>query len=213
MTNKNSKVPDVKVHMPQAKQHNFAFCLLPFAFERERTGFTMVEIVIMLAIITLISSAVLVSFPSTLGSISTQISAQRFALALRQTQNQALAVRTVEGPEGPIIPRAVGIHADLTAPGVFFSFADLNVNHIYDASDIIIQEFGFDRGVRIVDIFDDGGRSQGAINIVFTTPSAETTLYNESDSIGQFVSVGVQAPGGELMRRVRIHITGQISIE
>lgn len=173
----------------------------------------MVEVVIMLAIITLISSAVLVSFPSTLGSISTQISAQRFALALRQAQNQALAVRTVEGPEGPIIPRAVGVHADLVAPGGFFSFADTNEDHIYDSSDIVIQEFVFERGVQVVDIFDEGGRNQDVINIVFTTPSAETTLYNESDSIGQFASIGVQSPGGELIRRVRIHITGQISIE
>lgn len=186
---------------------------LGFRVFRAARGFTMVEVVIMLAIIILISSGVLVSFPSTLGTISTQVSAQRLALALRQAQNQALAVRTVEGPDGPVVPKAVGIRIDLASPTNFLSFADMNLNKIYDPLDIIILETDFEREVRVVEILDETGRNQSVINIVFVTPTADMNIFNEADTIGQSAAIGLRSAGGELTRRVLINISGQISIE
>lgn len=181
---------------------------------RAGAGFTMVEVVIMFAIVAIVASIVLVSFPSISGNINVQRTAQRFALSLRQAQSQALAVRVVEGQSGPVVPTAVGVYLTTTLPTTYIFFADMNLNRRYDSgSDIIIESVVMERGVRLIELLDESSGSQSVVNIVFTTPTAEATIYNASGSIGQSARARFQAVSGGLVRSVVARTSGQIAVE
>lgn len=177
-------------------------------------GFTMVEIVVMLAIVVIISAIVLANFPSVSGSINVQKTAQRFALALREAQNRALSVRVVQGPLGPVVPPAVGVNVAIASPTTYIVFADMNSNKIYDAaSDIIIERLSLEKTVSILDIQDEASGSQSVVNIVFSVPEAMATIYNVSGSIGESALIRFRTDAGNVIRSVRVRTSGQIATE
>jgi len=85
----------------------------------------MVEVVIMLGIIVIVSAVVLANFPGVSASINLQRSVQQLALWFRQAQNQALAVRQVQGPFGPVVPPGVGVYISTADPTHYIIFADI----------------------------------------------------------------------------------------
>lgn len=177
-------------------------------------GFTMVEVVLMLGIIVFISSIVLANFPSVSGSINVQKTAQGFALNLRRVQNQALAVRAVQGPSGPVVPPAVGINITTAAQTTYIMFADMNTNRVYDAaSDIIIETVSVESRARLFELRDELNNPQTVINIVFTAPTADATIYNVSTSIGLSALIRFRADSGGIIRSVRVRTSGQIVVE
>lgn len=183
--------------------------------EKHKTnGFTMVEIVIMLGIFITISAMVLVSFPSVSASINVQRSAQGLALVLRRAQNQALAVREVQGLAGPVISPGVGVMIDLATPTLYRMFADMNANRVYDApADIIIETINFERGARFTAMTDQAGFNHAVLNVVFTSPEAQLTIYNASASIGESALIRFGADAIGVVRLVRVRTSGQIAIE
>ncbi|MFY9462276.1 MAG: type II secretion system protein [Candidatus Sungiibacteriota bacterium] len=184
-----------------------------------RGGFTMVEVVIMLGIIIIVSAIVLVSFPSVSANINLQKSVQQLALRFRQAQSQALAVRQVQGPFGPVVPPAVGVYISTADPTHYIVFADIcpsapNNNKIYDAGcDIIIETMSLERGVRIIELVDEAAQNQSAVSVVFTVPEASATVYNASGSIGESILVKLRTDSGNLTKAVRARTSGQVAIE
>jgi len=185
----------------------------------DRRGFTMVEVVIMLGIIVIVSAVVLANFPGVSASINLQRSVQQLALWFRQAQNQALAVRQVQGPFGPVVPPGVGVYISTADPTHYIIFADIcpsapNNNKIYDAGcDIVIETVGLERGVRIMELTDEDAQNQSAVSVVFTVPEAVATVYNTSSSIGEFILVKLRTDSGGFIRSVRARTSGQIAIE
>ena len=173
----------------------------------------MVEVVIMLGIIVIVSAIVLVSFPSVSANINLQRSVQQLALRFRQAQNQALAVRQVQGQFGPVVPPAVGIYVSTADPTHYVVFADMNSNKMYEGNDIIIETVGLEPGVRIIELVDEAAQSQSAVSVVFTVPEAQATVYNASGSIGESILVKLRTDAGGLTRGVRARTSGQIAIE
>ncbi len=174
----------------------------------------MVEVVIMLGIITIISSVVLANFPSVSGSINVQKTAQRFALNIRKAQNQALAVRAVQGPTGPVVPRSVGINITTAAPTTYIMFAETTVNNRYEAgTDILIETFNTEAGIQLFELRNESNGLETAINVVFTVPSAEAAISNAASSIGQSALVKFKADRGGLIRSVRARTSGQVVVE
>ncbi len=182
-------------------------------------GFTMVEIVIILAIIIIVSAIVLVNFPSVSANINLQKTVQQFALKLRQTQNQALAVRPVQGPLGPIISPAVGIYITTADPKHYIVFADVcpaspDNNKIYDdGCDIIIETVNVEPGVKITGLVDELGQSQSAVSIAYTAPEAQAFISNTAGPIGEQVLAIFRTEAGNLARSVCARSSGQVAIE
>ena len=117
--------------------------------KKDSTGFSAVELMVTLSIITVVSIGVLLSFSGVNEGAALNRSAQELALGIRQAQNMALGIRQAQIilwptqiPAGRRVIRQVGIR--LTRSGAqanrFFLFADVddpgqafdNANNKYD---------------------------------------------------------------------------------
>ncbi|MDO8500170.1 MAG: hypothetical protein Q7S66_05990 [bacterium] len=182
-------------------------------------GFTMVEIVVMLAIIIIVSAIVLVNFPSVSASIALQRTVQQFSLKFRQAQNQALAVRLVLVQGGSIVPPAVGIYISIADPTHYIFFADIcpaapDNNKIYDSGcDIVIETVNVEKGITIAAMVDEMDSNQSAVSVVYTAPEARTFISNAFGTIGESVLVKFNTEAGNLTRSVRVRTSGQIGTE
>jgi len=182
--------------------------------ESYNAGFTMFEIVVMLAIITAISVVVIFSFSDLREGININKTAREIALALRQAQNFSLAVRSIDTPLGNTVPRTVGVQ--IVVGGSYFIFADLNVNGKFDAlTDVKLTDstpipggsiFGFEGCVPTP--------CPSIINVLFSSPEAAVTLTdNNGADIGDRVQIDLQSFTGLTKRNVSVRTSGQISIQ
>ncbi len=192
----------------------FTFYFLSFTFARRRDGFTpppeshrrkaavggftMVEVVVMLAMLTLVGGIVLASFPRLSQRIHLQRVNQQAALGLRRAQNMAFAVRQVDTAAGRVIPPAYGVYFNRNAPNSYLVFADLRGQSgtndgIYQAAtDVVVETVTLDPGVRIGQLISDvggGNQLQDVINISFSVPEARMSIANASGLVGESAEI------------------------
>ncbi len=187
------------------------------------TGFTMVEIVVMLAIIVLISAVLLANFPGFNESGALIRARQELALDFRRLQNYALAVSNVrlEGGSIEYSPRIVGAHFDIAAPDSYILFVDRaggTLNRYDEGFDGVISRGRFQRGIKFSRLYVDGSCGTAGYNVldvVFKTPEAKMTISADGISpLGcSFVKVEMETPNLNLTRTVSVWITGYIGTE
>lgn len=181
-----------------------------------RLGFTMVEVVVVLAVMTLISGTVLANFPRLSQRIRLQRSTQKAALTLRRAQNMAFAVRQSTTPAGRIIPPAYGVNFN-RASGSYILFADLKGlsgtrDGIYRASDdLVVETIPLDSGVTVANMISDLGganQPQDVVNVTFAVPDAKIIITNASFPVGESVQIVFGAAQGT--KDLTIRTSGQI---
>lgn len=182
-------------------------------------GFTMVEVVILLAIFMLIAGIVLASFPRLSQRINLQHSTQQLALALRRAQNMAFAVRQASTPGGRVIPPAYGIHVARAAPTSFVIFADLRgasgvSDGLYRPSDdVVVETIQLDPGITFGELVSDLGganQRQEVVNVSFSVPEARMVIANASLPVGESVELFLIGRVANYTKSVTVRTTGQI---
>ncbi len=195
------------------------------------TGFTMVEIFVIMIMLITISSILLANFPVFSQRVNLQRSAQNLAISLRKAQNMAFAVRQVSTTP-PRIPPAFGMHLKKSDDNKsYIIFADFeprnNNNNIYDAAanntcpssaqdkDCVVEKISLQGGITIADMtFSSDGLNSDSVNeldIAFSVPEARTSLRKEGRNNPEGVSAEIilQSTNGS-QRKVVISATGQI---
>lgn len=96
------------------------------------SGFTLIELMVTLAIFTVMTGIVLANYPSFNTKIARDILVQNIALSIREAQVSGTSVRT----SGGTIATAYGVHYpnQLTGPQSYYFFADNDSNNVYDTS-------------------------------------------------------------------------------
>ncbi|PIR70046.1 MAG: hypothetical protein COU46_03575 [Candidatus Niyogibacteria bacterium CG10_big_fil_rev_8_21_14_0_10_42_19] len=92
-----------------------------------RAGFTIIELVVVIAIFATISSIILLNYPRVSQEAAINRSAQEIAVAFRRTQSFALGVRSFGGD----FP-GYGVYFSKSLPREYVIFADQNQNGAYD---------------------------------------------------------------------------------
>ncbi len=196
---------------------------LPKKESTKRAGFTMVEVVVMLSIITILSIIVLFNFTGLNEGGALARSTRELALALRQAQNMALAVNQVQAGVSPSplvnkIPPAVGIKL-IRGTSNYQIFADFNPrNDIYSgSSESIGNALVFERKISISSLFyyDAFGRKPiSAVNIIFTAPEAAISIRDvNGEDKGDKLEIELTAPTTGSCKKLVIITSGQISIK
>jgi len=183
--------------------------------ESRRAGFTVIEAVVMSAIVAFLAGTVLVKFGGLNDSIALNRSAQELALALRQAQSYALGVLVTGGA----IPPQTGVklsYATSDDARGYLIFSDFNGgtgNFFYDSPpDVALENGRFERNVRINSIRDIFGVEKPKVNVLFTSPEANVSLTDESgSSIGDLLTIELISPSGHI-KRVFVRTSGQIGI-
>ena len=195
------------------KKKIFAIC--------KKDGFTLIEMMISVAIITAISTQVLISFSSLNDSSNLTRAAQDFAFNIRRAQAMSLAVAPVTIDGTLKIPQAVGIYVSSKPSFIngnlvynYLFFADQNNNKKYDASpssEQIESATVLPNTIRIVSITGENLFSPGA-HIIFYTPEATVAMTNhESVQLSDVVDIVLKGVTG-VTKTVRVRMSGQVTV-
>ncbi len=194
-------------------------------YHRKAGGFTMVEVVVMMSIVTVISGIVLVSFTGLHEGAALNRSARELALAIRRAQNMSLAVTQIETPfAGPRIPPAIGIRFEQGA-GTYFVFGDFNRDNRYggelveDERDVrITGDAVFEGNVKIKSVaYHDAFNNRQQVPVlyvVFAAPEAAVTLAGADGAVlGDLAEIELVTASGQLTKRIVARTSGQVSIK
>lgn len=189
-------------------------------------GFTLVELLVVMGIVTIISTVILTRYSQFNNTILLSNLAYDMALSVRQAQVFGLSVREQTVGSGAF-NTGYGIYFSKDSPTSYLLFADVDNNRHYDESgDTVIEVFNVRRGYQIVQfcVYQADGTSLctpeaiEALSATFKRPdpdaSVEATPDAENPSANQTYSsavIRVRSLQGE-ERSVTIASTGQISV-
>ena len=178
------------------------------------SGFTILEMLVSVAIILLISGQVLVSFSNVKEASTLTRAAQELAFNIRRAQNMSVSVVGV-GIGGTMqIPNAGGLRLSsmIGNNDKYFFFADQNGNGMYDGPlERIEPNILLPGNIRITAITGEAPAGSG-VHIIFYTPEATLLLSNAAATpIINFLSITLTGPSGGV-QRVRVRISGQVTV-
>lgn len=112
---------------------------------KEEKGFSLIELIVVVAIITLLTSATLFSHSRFSGGVTLESLAYEIALTVRQAQFFGINVRNVGG----VFDAGYGVYFDKNNPTSFILFADTNDDRFYSGPSEIIEVYTITRGNQI----------------------------------------------------------------
>lgn len=185
-------------------------------------GFTMVEIVVMLAIIVAISTVLLTSFPGFNEDSLLIRTQQEMALNFRRAQNEAFSVAEVLLSDGSRqLPKRVGVHFDLASHGQYFLYIDEDSSGTYTLGDPQIEKpIIFQRGI-VLDkllfkrsVSDASNLEASVADVIFAAPQSnmEIRVDNVNAEV-ETLTIRLKSPNLGLRRNVTLRTSGQISLQ
>lgn len=137
-------------------------------------GFTIVELIVVISIISILSTIMLVDYGRGRTVIKKQQSVQTFVQAVRSAQNKALGGEVVNCTDSPC---KYGVYVEDDSPTVLI-FGDgtngFTSNNAYDAGEEIIETYNMEEGILVARINPGGGPK---MNILFEPPDP-TVSFN-----------------------------------
>lgn len=186
-------------------------------------GFSLIELLVVMTILTTITSVVLANHSRFNGSVLLGSLAYDIGLSIRQAQVFGLSVRQYSDiAEGFRV--GYGVHFSDTSSYIFF--ADTDENNVYDAgTDQILNSYAVGRGhaiSRFCGVTSAGGEECNTspspisfLDIVFLRPNPDAVMTSNLTGASEVYSQGiieVSSPSGD-MRRIVVASTGQISVQ
>jgi prepilin-type N-terminal cleavage/methylation domain-containing protein len=183
-------------------------------------GFSLVETMVSVAIISSIMSVVLWTYSTFNDNISLSSAGQEVAIAIREAQTYGLTVREVTPGSGNF-NSAYGIVFDPTDLTHYSVFADLNSNKVYDSGEDV-DKFTLKNGVTITAICDNTNCPPHPdvknLNITFLRPNPDAYIAFANNGGGIFRGA---APIGKVVLTshqgknltVIVTSTGQVTIQ
>ena len=196
--------------------------------EQSTAGFSVIELVVSLAVIVLVSAQVFVSFSGLGQGTALNRAAQELIGEIRKAQYGSLAVTyanvPISGVPQYVIPPAIGIQlATGTVSPQIIRFADRNdcggcvQNNKYDASQgEQIGALTLPSGIKINRITGQNNTvSYAKVGILFRVPEATLTLWRDINGIitiipGNHITIELVNAAGKT-KTVTVRITGQIN--
>ncbi|MBI2109178.1 MAG: prepilin-type N-terminal cleavage/methylation domain-containing protein [Parcubacteria group bacterium] len=196
---------------------NFARFSYNFVYVR-REGFSLVELLVTVSIFVIVTSIVLINFPSFSSKIALDNLAHEVALSVRQAQ--VFGVSSKESAIGSGIFPSHGAHFDINQNAKFSLFIDIDENNKYTGESELSETFNIQRRNYISEIcgFLTSASSctpLDVVDIVFTRPNPEPTLLGKvgvSENLYSYATITISSPSGAT-RSVVVWSNGQIAIQ
>lgn len=196
------------------------------SYKEEKNGFTLIEMLITMSIVTVISSVILFNYSSFNDRLALTTALQDMSLVIRRAENNAINVKESTVSTG-IFNHSYAVYFDINNPSYYYLFVDKDSNGIYDVGDgcggtntECIEEVLIKNGVKISNICDSTNcppTNATKLYISFLRPSLDATIYflDYSNNYLSTVNTGkieLSSPRGQTSTVV-IEKAGQISIE
>ncbi len=160
------------------------------------TGFTLIELMVVLGIILILTTVVLINYRTGNQQLALARSAHKLAQDIRRAQEMTMSSREEgscpSGFEGSYGIRFSRLAAQYPGPKSYVLFADCDNNREYDpppgppAPDIVIEEVEFDQGLKVDRIkywhigpneWRPNGVGEPTIDIIFSPPDPERSIF------------------------------------
>ena len=179
-------------------------------------GFTLIELIVSIAIFAIMTSLLLSKYGNFNQGILLTNLAYDVALTIRNAQSYGLNVKSSDRASN-LFDYPYGVHFDANNQ-VFTFFADVNSNGDYNTGDTIVSDTRIKRGSQIGDLCLG---ALGActpvskLNIIFKRPDPNA-LFNAKtaaniDVIGNYAEITLKANDGSV-KVVVVRSTGQIAV-
>lgn len=194
---------------------------------QSQSGFTIVELIVSLAIFAIMTSLILSKYGKfDQGVILTNL-AYDVALTIRNAQSYGLNVRSAARDTNAFDYSVTtaesggtyGVHFDISTPTEFIFFVDANGNGIYDDSVNSDQKTTIKRGssissmcVSITKSCADGGTDVQKLDITFKRPDPNAIIIANNGTKYGYAEIVLKAVDNTT-RKVIVNFTGQISVE
>jgi prepilin-type N-terminal cleavage/methylation domain-containing protein len=186
---------------------------------KTQKGFTLVELLVSLAIFTVITTVAVVNNSQFNSSILLTNLAYEVGLSVRQAQFYGIAVRKNAADN---FDAGYGVHFDLSDPRTYYLFEDTTIDHICDpltecALNNLVESFKLNKGNYISRICVDESTCTDSdnfqkVDISFVRPNPDAFITIDS-VIGNYskAEICIASPSGT-KRRVIVESTGQIAV-
>jgi len=180
-------------------------------------GFTIIELIVTVAIFVVITSLVLVKNNKFNSSVQLSNLAYEVALVIRQAQVFGISVR---GTGADSFSAGYGIHFNASNNTSFVFFSDLDNNKKYDGANELIETLST-RGGNHVSSFcvvnnsnvETCSNSGSTLDITFKRPNPEATIKTNFGAENyRTAKIYISSSSGE-QRIVSVQFVGQISVE
>lgn len=153
---------------------------------RSQRGFTLVEMLVVVAILAMLSALVVANFRNTEKTNAVRLGAEQFVGALREAQNYAMAQKRMElvgdPPVSEVPAGGFGVYVDLSVLSgdrTYILFADWNNDASYSGGAEEIRTETLPRYAKIASIKGDGV-SLGKLSVIFRPPAGDV-IFGELD--------------------------------
>lgn len=176
-------------------------------------GFSLIELLVTLAISTLVVAAVLIRFDAFDSVVVLKSTAYELALTIREAQ--VFAVSATGDTTGQF-DTAYGVFVDrINAPRSYVFFEDSNDNGVYNSSgDTILETYTMGEQYEIRDICADLNCNRDAVSLVFKRPEFDPTIVS-SPAVGNpnqaTIQLGIRDNTTDSFTVV-VGVTGQVSV-
>lgn len=180
-------------------------------------GFTLVELLVVVALIVLITAAVLVRQARFDSSTLLRSLSYSVALSVRQAQVYGTSIVGVQSGATKVYASAYGIY--FNGPDSYAVYADINSNGTYDsATDVLIQAYQMGAGYQITKFCGiKADRSQNCsvtwLSVYFKRPNPDALFADSAgDTLtGAYIQIASTNDAANT-RSITVTSTGQISV-
>lgn len=145
-------------------------------------AFTLVELIVVIAIITILTAIVLPNYRSGDKQLALQRSASKLAQNLRRTQEMSMSAKEVSGT----VPYGFGIYFNSASPNNYIIFADLDNSHHRNAGDQDFETVSLESDIRI-----SGLSPAGSFSILFAPPDPVVWINGLSSGVTAIITLGI----------------------
>ena len=201
------------------------FFQAPSSKLKTHQGFTLVELLVVCAIMVVVGAIIFASNNKFGGQVLLQNLAYDVALSVRQAQVYGISVQRFNGA----FNYAYGMHFDTSTPTAYNLFADVNANGLYAAGeDVAPSPYSIGRAYSILrlcapagsDLACTGGTVVTKLDIVFIRPEPDAWISSGSVSCVPRTGtncrassrVVLQSPRGDKMS-LKVFANGQIAVD
>ena len=179
----------------------FLFFKKKFWRQRRRAGFSMIELLVVMFIISLISAITLANYRGGQRKYILTQSVQKLVSDIRKAQNMALG-----GFEISNNYNGYGVHID-EDDSYYIIYGDKN-NTTYQPSDDIIETISLPENIRIQSVSPAAGKMS-----IFFEPPQPITYLDGNSAAGLSETIVLELENSSLFKTIRITTAGLIQVE